>query len=184
MRSMVQELGGTAYLKTYKYRFVLPIGGKLALQAITKGAPDLNPIDQWTGLSGITASLAGQAALFPSTEIVVGFVGGDPTEPFLVAFAPLNKPLGITLDAVTFVNVGAPTSPAAKAIGVQAQITALQAEILAIVAALTVQANAGAWLPPAAVSTMTPALAAAVAAATPLLLAGAAITPSPKLFVE
>lgn len=123
----VREYARTEYLKTYLYRFVVPAaGGKIALQAITPGAPDLNPIDQWTGLSGIQAALAGNAQLKPATEIVVGFVGGDPTAPYLVAFSPLAKPLGITIDALTFVDVGVPTSFVALATLVDANFTAMQ----------------------------------------------------------
>ncbi len=186
----VRELGRTAYLKTYKYRFVLGVLDKLILQAITPGAPDLNPISQWTGLSGITASLAGNAALFPATEIVVGFAGGDATDPYLVSFSPLAKPLGITLDALTFVNVGIPTSPAAKAVGTLAAIAALQIEVAALgayVAALTaaMAANPAVYAPFAAAM-----VAPGAAAATAMVVGAVAVTaaeatvPSPKLFVE
>ncbi len=180
--SAVRAFSDTAHLRMYKYRFVVPIAGQLALQAITEGAPDLNPIDQWTGLSGIKAELGGLASLFPATEIIVGFVD---KEPFVVSYSPLAKPFAITVDATVLINLGAaPTSPLALATGVQGQIIALQAEILAIVAALTVQANAGAWLAPAAASTMAPALAAATAAATTALALSAALTPSKKVLSE
>ncbi len=179
----VREFAGTAYLKHYKYRFIVPVLGQLALQAITPGAPDLNPIDQWTGLSGITASIAGQAALFPATEIIVGFAGGDPSEPYLVCYSPLTPPIAITIDALTFVNVGTPLGPAALAAGVEASIAALQVEIAAIVAALVAQAATG-WSAPIAISVMTPALAAAVAAGVAALAVAAPLVPSKKLLSE
>ncbi len=181
MKALVNALARPEYLKTYKYRFVLPIGGKLALQGVTDGAPDLNPIDQWTGLSGISASLLGNAALAPATEIIVGFAGGDPKDPYLCAFSSLAKPLAITLDAVGPVNVGIPTSPAALAVGVVAALNILQVEVAAIAAALAAQAGAGAWLPPTALSTMAPAIAAAVTAASIGLAAATATIPSTKL---
>ncbi len=187
----VREFAGVQYLKTYRYRFVLPEGGKLALQAITPGAPDLNPVAQWTGLSGISASLAGNAALAPATEIVVGFVGGDPREPFLVAFSPLAKPLALTLDAVGLVNVGIPTSPVALGVGTAAAVTALQAEVLALtawVAALSaaLAANPVTYTPFAAAMTA-PGGAVAAAIATigvPAVAAAQALIPSTKLFSQ
>ncbi len=184
LESLIQEMSGSAALKTYKYRFVIPVGGKMALQGITPGAPDLNPIEQWTGISGIAAKLAGQTALAPATEIIVGFAGGDLAVPYIAAFSDLSKPLGLSLDAVTFVNVGTPLGPVALAAGVSAQVAALQIEIAAIVAALAAQAGAGAWSAATAVSTMAPALAAAVTAATLALATGAPLVPSKKLNSE
>ncbi len=184
LKSMVRSMGNTTYLKTYLYRFVLPVGGELALQGITEGAPDLNPIAQWTGLSGISASLLGNAALAPATEIVVGFTGGDPTQPFLCAFSPLAKPLALTLDAVGPINFGAPISPMALAIGVQAQIVALQAEIAAMGVAW---AALGALTGPIAGAMVLPIaapVAGAIAAGIVALAVGATATPSKKVFSE
>lgn len=87
----VREFAGTAYMKSYLYRFVLNVSGGLALQAITVGAPDLNPIQQWAGLSGLAAKLK------PSTEMVVGFVGGDPTQPYIISYSPLAVPLEVDI---------------------------------------------------------------------------------------
>lgn len=91
LTGMVREFASTQYLKTYLYRFVLGDAQSLALQAITDGAPDLNPITQWSGLSGAAAKL------MPGTEIVVGFVGGNAETPYLVSFSSLATPLGIDL---------------------------------------------------------------------------------------
>ncbi len=179
--SAVRAFSDSAHLRMYKYRFVVPVVGQLALQAITEGAPDLNPIDQWTGLSGIKAELGGLASLFPATEIIVGFVD---KEPFVVSYSPLAKPLAITIDATTFINLGAiPTSPVALATGVQAQIVALQVEVAAIVAALTAVLNITGPITPAHVTAFAPALAA-VTAAIAALAAGAALTPSQKVLSE
>lgn len=94
MQNMVREFAQVAYLKTYLYRFVLTVPGGMALQAITPGAPDLNPIEQWTGLAGATADL------FLGTQMVVGFV--DQQTPYIISFSPmtstpLTAPTGITL---------------------------------------------------------------------------------------
>lgn len=89
LASMVREFAGTAYLRHYRYRFVLGSPNALALQAITVGAPDLNPVKQWSGLSGALATLT------PGTEIIVGFV--DPSTPYIAAFSSLATPLEIDL---------------------------------------------------------------------------------------
>lgn len=92
LTNFVREAAQTAYLKTYKYRFVLPVGAtQMALQSISGKGPDLNPIDQWTGLAGA------QAKLLPGTEMVVGFAEGDPKQPYVVSFSPLNVPTEIDL---------------------------------------------------------------------------------------
>lgn len=89
---LVRELGQTAQIRTYVYRFVLSNpDGTLALQGITPGAPDLNPISQWTGLSGAQSRIA------PSTIIVVGFAGNDYSTPYIVSFNPLGHPTEIDL---------------------------------------------------------------------------------------
>lgn len=96
----VRDAAQTYTLRLYRYRFVLGTGNKLALQAITQGAPDLNPIAQWNGFSGLVEQFA------PSTEIVVGFDGPD--NPFIVSFSPLATPLQIDQEATTKWTANAP----------------------------------------------------------------------------
>jgi hypothetical protein len=163
----VRDLTGARYLKTYKYRFVLGDQNTLALQAITSDAPDLNPISQWTGLSGA------KALLKPATEIVVGFAGGDPTQPYLVAFSSLATPLALFVDASTVVNVGIPTSPVALSIPTIIALGALQAEIAAL-GALIIKNH------PGDTDKVTAAISAAVAA----LATAATALPSKKLLSE
>lgn len=105
--NIVSSFGALAGMKTYLYRFVSgPSEGKLILQGITPGAPDLNPIDQWTGVSGI------QSRILPATEIVVGFAGGDVTQPFIVSYSPLGVPLGVDIAGGAFPLVPAPWATA------------------------------------------------------------------------
>lgn len=130
LSNMIREFGRTAYLKIYRYRYALPVGTtKVALQAISPSAPDLNPIDQWTGLSGALDGLQ------PGTEVMVGFADGDPSYPFLVSFSPDAVPLtqsftasaSISMLAPT-VNVGAiplPVATAAYAAGLNAALMTL-----------------------------------------------------------
>lgn len=167
----VREFAQTAYLKHYVYRFVQPEGAALALQAVSAGAPDLNPIDQWTGLAGIQAALLGNAALAPATEIVVGFTSDNPPQPYLAAYSPLAKPLALTIDAVGPVNVGSgPVLPVALSPGVLTALTALQVEIAAIGAAVTALGGAG--------------IPAIVKAGADAVAAAATTAPSKKLFSQ
>ncbi len=183
LKQMVRSFGETRYLKMYKYRYVLPVAGQLALQGITEGAPDLNPIDQWTGLAGANSSVAGIAALLPATEIVVGFAG-SPAEPFVVAFSPMGVPLSTTIEALIAINLGAtPTSPIALASGVLAMTLALQIEVAAIAAALTAVFNIPGPITPAHVTAYAPALAAVTASAA-ALAAGATLMTSKKVLSE
>lgn len=102
-QTAAQAAADTGYLKTYRYRFaVAGPAGKLVLQAVTAGAPDLNPIEQWSGLSGSVDVHA------PGTEIVVGFAEGDPSHPYVVAYAPTAVPLQIALAATVSFGVTAP----------------------------------------------------------------------------
>jgi hypothetical protein len=97
---MVRQFADTAHLKTYRYRYVQASGGDLALQAITPNAPDLNPIAQWTGLSGALDTLA------PSTIVVVGFTGDVPPQPYIASYQPGSIPINATLDATAKVTIG------------------------------------------------------------------------------
>lgn len=97
---MVRVFGDTAHLKTYRYRYVQASGGDLALQAITPNAPDLNPIAQWTGLSGALDTLA------PSTVVVVGFTGDVPPQPYVASYQPGSTPIEATIDATAKVTLG------------------------------------------------------------------------------
>jgi hypothetical protein len=80
-----------AHLRMYRYRYAVGPPGAMQLQAISAGAPDLNPIGQWTGLAGCSAKL-GQC------EMVVGFTADDPPQPFVIAYSPLGT--------VTEVDIG------------------------------------------------------------------------------
>lgn len=91
LRGLVEAFAGVAALKFYLYRFVADSLGGLALQGITPGAPDLNPIDQWSGMQGVVAKLA------PGVQLVIGFAGGDLSQPFVAAYSILSPPLELDL---------------------------------------------------------------------------------------
>ena len=114
LRTMVQEFGEIATARVYRYRFVSqgPSPTQAILQAVERdpltGAaapmPDLVPAAEWTGVAGCTALLP------PSLEVLVQFLGGDPTLPRIVGYSTLALPLQVTTDATASVNVG-PTAP-------------------------------------------------------------------------
>jgi hypothetical protein len=112
----MRELARTTGLSTYTYRFALTEGStSMALQAITPGAPDLNPIDQWTGVAGITATIDPSTSL----EVIVGFTADTPPAPYVVAYSPKALPLKLALDASVEVDVGPSASLVALAGGTQ-----------------------------------------------------------------
>lgn len=101
LRSMVRELGGITYLRTYPYRFINDNGDRLNLQAIDSapGLPDIIPIPVMPGMAGLSAKLT------PSQTVRVIFLEGDPAQPIVVGFDE-NLPQEVTIDATDFVNLG------------------------------------------------------------------------------
>lgn len=158
LTSLVREAARTRYLATYRYRFILPAGSKLQLQAVDSGAPDLNPIEQWTGLSGSSAKLT------PGTEIIVGFADGNGAHPYLVSYSPLAVP--------TEIDFGPLPQPIAYAAPVVSAFAAVATYVAALTAALA--ANPTTYTPfAAAMAAPGAALATAlslVAGATPTIL--------------
>lgn len=113
----VRQAADTAHLKVYQYRFVLtPSGTDLALQAITPGAPDLNPIAQYQMLSGASNTYK------PSTIILVGFTGDNPPQPYLVTASPLAIPVVTNVDGST-VNVGTEQASQVNVGSLEAQVS-------------------------------------------------------------
>ena len=138
----------SAHLKIYQYRFVLPATGTdLALQAITPGAPDLNPIHQYNGFSGASNKFK------PSTIIFVAFTADTPPQPVVVAVSPAAVPLQADIIASVEASIDAPT--------VNVGPTALQVAIGAKATAVQIGGSAAAPLTPATWAT---ALAQALAA--------------------
>ncbi len=194
--SLVAEAGHLAYLRTYRYRFVIAGGsdGELALQAITPGAPDLNPLEQWGGTSGLHATLLGVATLQPSSEIVVGFC--TPTDPYIVAYSPEGTPTVLSVDVSLALNVagGFPLSPVALAVpllGAMAATVAMGAAIQTALAASSAALVAVCGIAPllpahataaGAATSATATSATAIAAASALITQAAAVCASTKLF--
>lgn len=130
LRGMVRQFAQTDALKFYLYRFVAETSG-LALQGITPGAPDLNPIEQWGGMQGVVASLT------PGTQLVIGFIGGDYSQPFIAAYSLLSPPLELAL-----AGGAAPLVPAPWAAALALALTTFATGLTP----LTVAANGAALL--------------------------------------
>lgn len=103
LKSAVREFSGAQYLKVYKYRYALTQDGGMALQAVHRnaGLPDLIPVTGWTGVSGMTAGLA------LSTEVLVSFIEGDPSQPIVVGYSAIPTPISVKIDASATVDIGA-----------------------------------------------------------------------------
>lgn len=158
---LVQGAIPLEHLKLHRYRVIVadPSTHALTLQAMSDGAPDAKTF-RMHGAPGVTAQLA------PGSEVVVAFVGADPTDPVAIAYQdhtgkPLVRPIKLELDATTIVAVGLGTFPVCRA-------PALLKWAQALVAALDA-------------TPATAAVAAAMAAPTAALVAGAS---SSKLFTE
>lgn len=116
--SLVSALGavashmvGASHLRLYRYRLIAQNSdGRLLLQTVKPGGvvPDALPIDVWPGMAGLSAEFT------PGTEVLLGFVEGDPAQPVVLAFQS-EAPLTLTFDATSAIYLGkGATSPAAK----------------------------------------------------------------------
>jgi len=115
LRNTIRKAANTTYLAVYKYRVILPVPAiGFALQAITPGAPDLNPISQYPGLI--------PPGIVPSAEVLVGFVAGDPSQPYLAA--PWT--VGLTAALQDFATALNPGTLAANSAAFLAALATLQ----------------------------------------------------------
>jgi len=109
--SVASHAVGATHLRLYRYRVVAQNSdGRLLLQTVKPGGvvPDALPIDTWPGMAGLSAEIT------PGTEVLLGFVEGDPAQPVVLAFQS-EAPLTLTFDATSAINLGkGATSPAAK----------------------------------------------------------------------
>ena len=101
------------YRGVWEYRVVLQTGQRLDLQAVraSSGMPDLRGVR-------VRPSAGCRASLTLGSIVLVAFVNGDPTRPFLTAFEGPSGggwlPISTGLDASTNVNLGGATGRALR----------------------------------------------------------------------
>jgi hypothetical protein len=109
--SVASHAVGATHLRLYRYRVVAQNSDeRLLLQTVKPGGvvPDALPIDVWPGMAGLSAEIT------PGTEVLLGFIEGDPAQPVVLALQS-EAPLTLTFDATSAINLGkGATSPAAK----------------------------------------------------------------------
>jgi hypothetical protein len=101
-----RALGGKLFGK-YRYRLqTMAADGRVNLQVVSKadGLPNILPISMKPGVSGWHAELVG------GTEVLVEFIGGEPTDPIVTGFPGKGEP-GLTPLSLSF---GDGTAPIAR----------------------------------------------------------------------
>lgn len=145
MGTAIRELARTTGLATYTYRFAISEStNTVALQAVTPGAPDLNPVDLWTGMAGVLAQIDPASSL----EIIVAFTADNPPQPYIESYSPRAIPLKLSADASLEVDVG-PSAPIVRLAGGTTPLVlspwalALEAALATFAAALASAATVG-----------------------------------------
>jgi hypothetical protein len=93
--------------RLYEYRVIDMQGDRVEVQAVhpLDGVPDILPVSVWAGASGYRAKLT------PASSVLVGFIAGDPTRPYVAAYEPPEadgwRPLELDLDATAAMSIGA-----------------------------------------------------------------------------
>jgi len=106
LSSLARGATRAALGRLYEYRVIAMAGDRVELQAVRRddGAPDLLPASVWAGISGYRATLQ------PASRVLVGFIAGDATKPYVAAYEPPEgdgwRPLRLELDAEANVTLG------------------------------------------------------------------------------
>jgi hypothetical protein len=102
LAAIIKAATAGIYPGVYRYRVVTQAAGRLAVQAITSGAPDLETLHQFPGVPGVETTLQ------LGSELLVMFEGGSPTSPIVVGYTygSNSKPQSLTICG--------PGSPAAR----------------------------------------------------------------------
>jgi hypothetical protein len=91
----------------YEYRVIAMAGDRVEAQAVhplVDGVPDILPLSVWAGASGYRAKLT------PASRVLIGFVAGDPRQPFVAFYEPPEvggwRALEVDIDATGLVSIG------------------------------------------------------------------------------
>jgi hypothetical protein len=98
----------------YRYRVATmhPGDGRVDLQAISAGVPDLNLITPWPGVPGAHGNIA------PGSEVLVQFVDGSRASPVVTAYAPYGSDSFVPTSLVLGGNTGEPAARLGDAVEV------------------------------------------------------------------
>ena len=108
-QSMIRQFAGVGFLAIRLYTVVAPGAepNSWSLQAVSRGTtgaasplPDALNMPGWTGVSGATATLT------PGSQVLLGFIAGDPKQPVILSYAPGVLPLELVIDAETELQLG------------------------------------------------------------------------------
>lgn len=106
LEAIALEATRAHYGRLYEYRVIAMAGDRVELNAVKRaaGMPDILPASVWGGISGYRATLT------PASRVLVGFIGGDPSKPYVAAYEPPEangwRPVLLELDAVGSVRIG------------------------------------------------------------------------------
>lgn len=85
LRSIIERRTDRKLFGLWRYRIVVTVGDRLALQLVRRrertGLPDILPISVWPGIAGAHAEPT------PGAEVLVQFIEGDRAQPIVTHFA-------------------------------------------------------------------------------------------------
>lgn len=176
LAALARKATGAEFARLYEYRVYAMAGDRVELQAVRKsdGVPDILPASIWAGASGY------RAVLRPGSRVLVGFIAGEASKPYVAAYEPPEadgwRPLKVELDAISSVEIGAQAIGVLLGSPLGAQPVARSTGVLTALAAISVYAEAVALVSPSTA----PAAQVLVAALAPL----AALIPSGKVLAS
>jgi len=126
LQTAIREFGGVRWLCVRRYRVVSPglTPTQWNLQAVDRALtgqaapmPDALNITMWSGIAGGTAKLT------PGSQVLLGFIDGDPSQAVILEYGTDVLPLEVTLDATAAAHL-APTAQLVD-VGAAATIVAI-----------------------------------------------------------
>lgn len=115
LKSIARSVADERIWGVYQYRVFRMSGDRVELQAVSKtaGLPDMLPIDQWHGAPGT------HAILTPGAHVLVGFVEGDRSMPYIQSYVGKGGPGA----APVSLELGGPDGKAAARTGDMVRVT-------------------------------------------------------------
>jgi hypothetical protein len=101
LAAIIKAATAGTYPGVYRYRVVSQAAGRLAVQAITSGAPDLETLHQFPGAPGLETTLQ------LGSEVLVMFEGGSASSPIVIGYTYGSNS---TPQSLTLCGPGAPAA--------------------------------------------------------------------------